>query len=214
VEGDFNRTNTSASRTFTGTATNFDFFGPPDNTSGVGGIPVGILAITDVTSERRVETDWSASARARLGWAKGHVLLYVTGGAAWTHVNAFANDTARTQFFGIEELGPIIFQPNANTNGIGILPGEIVVPLGAITDTNTAKADYTALGWTAGGGGEWAVTDMVSIGVEYRHNDYGGHTFNFASHGGPVFSGPMNVNLDGDQVTVRFNILLNSFFGR
>jgi outer membrane immunogenic protein len=189
LEGDFNRTQTSASQTFTGTATNFfDAEG---------------FAVTDVTAIRRVETNWSASARARLGWVNGHVLLYVTGGAAWTDINVFAQDTARTEFFAFNVIGPL-------TNGLGI-PGSS--SLGATSNSNFSKVDDVEIGWTAGGGGEWAINDMVSVGVEYRHSDFGDHTYHFADHGGPIFPGPMKVNLENDQVTVRFNILLSSFFG-
>ena len=190
LEGDFNRTQTSASQTFSGTDTNFfDLVG---------------FAVTDITAIRRVETDWSASARARFGWVNGHVLLYVTGGAAWTDINVFAHDTARTEFFEFTGFGVPL------TNGLGIPPAS---SLGAISNSNFSKVDDVRLGWTAGGGGEWAITDMVSVGVEYRHSDFGDHTYHFADHGGPIFPGPMKVNLENDQVTVRFNILLSHFFG-
>lgn len=204
LEGDFNRTSTSASQTFAGTETNFfSFINTSQGPSG------GLFAVTDVTSLRRAETDWTASARGRLGWANGHVLLYVTGGAAWAHINVFANDTARTEFFEFTEIGDIGI-PFTNTDG-----GPIVsFPIGATSNSNFAKVDKTILGWTGGGGGEWAVTDMVSIGVEYRHSDFGSHTYVFADNGGPIFPGPMTVDLENDQVTVRFNILLSHFFGR
>jgi outer membrane immunogenic protein len=194
LEGDFNRTHTSASQTFTGTATNsFDLEG---------------FAVTDVTAIRRAETDWSASARARLGWVNGHVLLYVTGGAAWTDINVFAHDTARTEFFEFTNIG-IPLTNGATTSGFPVGSSS----LGATSNSNFSKVDDVELGWTAGGGGEWAITDMVSVGVEYRHSDFGDHTYHFADHGGPIFPGPMKVNLENDQVTVRFNILLSSFFG-
>ena len=191
LEGDFNRTDTSRWVRFTGTQTNF--FGKGD------------FAVTDVDINRRADTDWTASARARLGWVKDHVLLYATGGAAFTHVNVFQNDTARTEFF------------TENFNGLGtsgFIPiGVTTSSLGAISDSNLNKVDDTVIGWTGGGGGEWAVNDMVSVGVEYRHSGFGDETYHFNPHGGPIFAGPMKVNLDSDQVTVRFNILLSHFFG-
>jgi opacity protein-like surface antigen len=206
VEGDFNRTSNSTTQTFTGTQTSSFFL----NTDGVGGTE--FVAVTDVTSIRRVETDWTASARARFGWASDHVLLYVTGGAAWTHLNVFANDTARTDFTLIES-GII---PAANTNGVIPIiggPGVTVIPLGATSDSNFAKTDDVVFGWTGGGGGEWAFNDKVSVGVEYRHSGYGDNTYHFSNNGSAVFSGPMKVGIDSDQVTIRFNVLISHFFG-
>jgi outer membrane immunogenic protein len=202
LEGDFNRTATSRSQTFLGTDTTF--FG--GTTSG-GLVPIGEFTVTDVTAIRRAEQDWNASARARLGWVNGHVLLYVTGGAAWTQINVFANDSARTEFFEPTFLG------SPDTNAVSQFPIFGTSSLGAISNSNFSKVDDVVLGWTVGGGGEWAITDTVSVGVEYRHSDFGDHTYHFADHGGPIFPGPMKVNLENDQVTVRFNILLSHFFG-
>ena len=199
LEGDFNRTATSRSQTFLGTETTF--FNPPRS-----GLVGEEFAVTDVTAFRRAEQDWNASARARLGWVNGHVLLYATGGAAWTHINVFANDSARTEFFEFTFIdgGPL-------TNGPVPIFGSS--SFGATSNSNFSKVDDVRLGWTAGGGGEWAITDTVSVGVEYRHSDFGDHTYHFADHGGPIFPGPMKVDLNNDQVTVRFNILLSHFFG-
>jgi outer membrane immunogenic protein len=191
VEGDFERTATSRSLSFTGTQTNFaDPFE---------------FAVTDITVIRKAETDWQASARARFGWANGHTLLYVTGGAAWAHLSVSADDTARTEFF------------EGNINGLGTSgPGGspiIFSSIGALSDSNFSKVDETILGWTGGGGGEYALNDMVTIGVEYRHSDFGSHTYTFADNGGPIFPGPMKVDLQSDQVLFRMNILLSHFFG-
>ncbi len=49
------------------------------------------------------------------------------------------------------------------------------------------------VGWVAGGGGEYALTDNVSLGVEFLHYDFGTD--------------------DSDVVRGRVNVKLNSFFG-
>lgn len=136
------------------------------------------------------------SARGRVGWANGHVLLYLTGGAAFAQVSAWANDSATTSFF-------------ANF----VNEGFEQILLGTATDTNVSRNSDILVGWTGGGGGEYAFNDMVSVGVEYRRSDFGDHTFGFAANGGPIFPGPTKIDLQTDQVTVRFNILLSSFFG-
>ena len=151
-------------------------------------------ATAHLTSTRRADIDWNASARGKLGWANGHVLLYATGGAAWANVNVWAIDVANTDIF---------FAP-------GNAPPQLI---GTATNSNTSKNDNIELGWTAGGGGELALNDMFSIGMEYRHSDYGDHTYQFSSNGGVITPGPTNVSLTNDMVVVKFNILLNHFFG-
>lgn len=210
LEGDFDRTGTNRSLTFTRSAQQMDFL--DDNNPGTSGFgsEESLEADTTLTATRRAEVEWMASARARLGWAKGHVLLYATGGGAFAQVSMRATDTAITQFF----FNQAIFE-NFNTSGPGI--GPVIfnhIPIGTANNIKTAEDSDILTGWTGGGGGEWAVTDMVSIGVEYRHTDLGSHTFHFADNSNVISQGPTKVTIESDQVTIRFNILLNSFFGR
>ena len=51
-----------------------------------------IGAETTLETERKATVDWMASARARIGYARGPVMLYVTGGGAWANVRTWAND--------------------------------------------------------------------------------------------------------------------------
>jgi outer membrane immunogenic protein len=56
-----------------------------------------------------------------------------------------------------------------------------------------ALQDFSDAGWVAGGGGEYALTDNVSVGVEYLHYDFDG---------------------DGsDVIRGRVNVKFNSLFG-
>ena len=75
------------------------------------------------------------------------------------------------------------------------------------------------IGWTAGGGAEWAVTNSVSIGIEGRYFDLGSETYNlgaFQGSSGRVWAASTEVDLKGWQVTGRINIktsdLLRMFF--
>ena len=140
---------------------------------------------TTLQTRRMIETNWQASARLRLGYAVNRVLLYVTGGAVLLESSARTTDIAQTDFF----TSPTTF---AFT----------------VTDTNTSNDDNLEIGWTAGGGAEWAFTNIASMGLEYRHNGVGDQTFNFDGHRGPIFPGSQKVNIDSDQVTFRVNILL------
>lgn len=223
VEGDFNRAATNASTSFEETQSFIQA------SEGDGNVPQGLFgadlhSTTDFESFRKAETNWTASARARLGYAKGPVMLYGTGGVAFAQVKVFAQDTARTNFF----VNTTSLPPGPSTpSGI---PVTITEDLGTVSNTNTDSDSDTLIGWTAGGGVEYALNDTVTIGLEYRHSDYGGETFHF-NHGsaspfptttgsgsssdeGFVFPGNMHVDMESDQVTFRVNILLNRFFGR
>ena len=106
VEGDFNRTSNKTNQTFTGTETS-SFF---TNTDGIG--QTEFVAVTDVTSIRRVETDWTASARARFGWASDRSSL-CNGRCGLDPRQCFC------QRHGTDRLHIInLVNPAANTRGI------------------------------------------------------------------------------------------------
>jgi outer membrane immunogenic protein len=165
---------------------------------------------TTLTAERRAETCWTASLRARLGYAIGPILFYGTAGVAFTEVTVTATETASTDFFEepfiiITDLeGPVL---NGASNGNFFI--------GNVTSTNLSKSssDDVEIGWTGGVGSAWAINKTVSLGVEYRHSDYGSRTYKFVSNEGVIFPGDTKVDLETDQVTLRVNILISSFFG-
>lgn len=74
----------------------------------------------------------------------------------------------------------------------------------------------TVSGWTGGGGAEWAITDATSIGVEYRHSDFGNETL----AGGSVSNGavggfsPVNIRtrFTDDAVTFNYNVRFGRIF--
>jgi outer membrane immunogenic protein len=148
------------------------------------------LAVTTLNTMRKVETSWSASLRGRIGYAHGPLMVYGTGGATWTDVQVWNTDTASTDF--------LLFGDTFEFSAF---------------DKNTNKDEKVVMGWTAGGGVEWALTRMVSMGLEYRHNWYGSDSYGFDAHQGPIFPGSTSVNLDGDQVTFRVNFLLGHIHG-
>lgn len=181
VEGDFERISTTAWETFT------DHRVIPQ-------VPFGNEeADIDFTATRKVETNWTASARARLGYACGPLLIYATGGVAFADVNVWAIDTATVNLIGFS--------------------GALGEPTVGTTDRNVARADEVQVGYTAGGGIEWAANHMLSIGIEGRHSDYGSHTYRFSSNNTFESPGPTRINLENDMVVVKFNLLLNHFFG-
>lgn len=187
VEGDWDRTSASRSETFSSSSV-----APADSVDA----PNDESATTDITATRQAQTEWMASARGRLGWAQGPVLLYATGGAAFAQVNVWANDTATTATF--------IQDPGSTAPGI--------IQAGSQTETNISRVDKIQMGWTAGGGVEWTMNDAVSVGLEYRHSDFGRETYHFSSHGNAIIPDPMRVSLESDQVAFKVNVLLCNFF--
>jgi outer membrane immunogenic protein len=144
-----------------------------------GAIPpfAGLFPVA-VTATSTDTVDWIASARARAGVVVAERgLLYVTGGAAFT--NAKVNTA-----FG-ETFGPLVIPP--------FLPP----PAGA-------SSSHGLVGWTLGGGVEWAFSKAWSLAAEYRHNDFGGQNYLLGTDvvGTPIMD---RVKFTTDQVTLRVN---------
>ena len=73
-----------------------------------------------------------------------------------------------------------------------------------------ASAGYSASGWTAGGGFEWAFTPNWSVFAEYDYLDFGTPTVNFTSAGTVV---PATFQLGVRQVVNVFMVGINARFG-
>lgn len=80
----------------------------------------------------RTKQDWLASIRARAGYAFDRLLIYGTGGVAFTQ---YKNDETFPQA--------------------------------------VSWGDSTRTGWTVGLGVEYAVTDHITAGVEWKYYDFG-----------------------------------------
>jgi opacity protein-like surface antigen len=211
IEGDFQGTSAGKSQLSSGfvetTAEGEDE--PPPPPPPPSGLFNDTFGETTLTAERKAESDWSASLRARFGYAVGHLLFYGTAGVAFTDVKVTATETASTDFFE-EIFTDELARPVLN----GGQPQPIGNFIGNVTSTNFSKSDDDVeIGWTGGVGSEWAVNKTVTLGVEYRHSDYGSRTYHFVSNEGVIFPGDTKVSLDTDQVTFRVNFLISNFFG-
>jgi outer membrane immunogenic protein len=103
-----------------------------------------------------VREDWDASIRARAGFlVMPNLLVFGTGGAAFTHVSATA--LCGTAF------------------PIGWCVG--IDPFFGIPQTSSA----TRVGWTVGGGLEYMIAPNWLIRAEYRYADYGSFSSTFFS---------------------------------
>lgn len=147
-------------------------------------------AQTNGTATREASTDWNASVRIRVGYTYDRWLFYLTGGPAFADVTGRADDVATTNFFMRN------------------------FPIGTLTSTNKSSESDVFSGWTAGAGADWRVTQLVSVGVEYRYSNFGGQTFVFDDHGGPLTSGPTGIESSSHQATVRVSVMLSDLFGK
>ena len=66
--------------------------------------------------------------------------------------------------------------------------------------------DVNYMGWVAGGGIEYAITDNVSIGVEYLHYDFGDEIFE-----DDAFD-PIETDFNVDVIRGRLNVKFDSLF--
>ena len=66
--------------------------------------------------------------------------------------------------------------------------------------------DANFMGWVAGGGIEYAITDNVSLGVEYLHYDFGDEIFE------PEGVDPIEADYNVDVIRGRLNVKFDSLF--
>ena len=172
-------------------------------------IPIffGTFADTSFAATRKAEMNWMGAVTAKLGYAHGPFLFYGIGGASWADVTVTSHDIASTDFVDVIFID---FRSDAPQ----LLPpiGEFF--LGNVTSVNRSRHNEVRTGWTAGGGIEIAFSRVVSLGLEYRHADFGDDHDSISPDGGPIFPGSSRLEIDTDQVTVKFNVNLSHFFGK
>jgi outer membrane immunogenic protein len=143
-----------------------------------------------LTANITLTRSWESSFRGRLGYAWDRLMIFGTGGVSFTRLQA------ATTFVAVTTLGP----------GLAPVPG-VPNPIGT-----TANSDsQTLTGATIGAGLEYALTNAVIVGGEYRFTHYGHKSFNLgATPAGPIpptLPGPASVGLDSQQVTARISYL-------
>ena len=104
--------------------------------------------------------NWFGTVRGRLGLAYSRSLFYVTGGFAYS---GNQNNQSITYF---------------NGGGAGAFPCGV----GCTFSTTTNDSN---IGWTAGGGVEYAFTDNISAKIEYLHVELGRRNAVFTSPSAP-----------------------------
>ena len=130
------------------------------------------------TLEASPRSTMLGSLRGRLGWSFDRALLYMTGGAA------FRNSTNSDSIY--------VYSSTSNTT---------------LLATYATNSDRNNVGWSLGGGLEWAFTNNVSLKIEYLHSqfDRGNNLFvtSTSSYNGYAFR---NDNSTDSIDVVRFGI--------
>ena len=117
------------------------------------------------------------------------------------------NKTPRAVGFALP-VAVTIFAP-PRWSAAGQLPWDQT--LLALRDMLTSYIVPAAIGLALSGGGVlYALTNNVSLGVDYKRVDWGDKTDHFSS-GGPVFPGNTNIGVSADQVTFQVNLMLWPF---
>jgi outer membrane immunogenic protein len=111
------------------------------------------------------ELPWFGTLRARLGWAWDRFMIYATGG--------LAGGEGRTDFAFTQNFVDV--PPTTSKSCFSTLapPPGTAVQCPTVAHVQDA---FLRAGWTAGGGVEWAVTNILSIKAEYLFMDFGSHT--------------------------------------
>ncbi|WP_455474305.1 outer membrane protein [Bartonella sp. B30(2025)] len=100
------------------------------------------------TNSFALKQKWAGAVRARIGFAAGRVLPYIAGGVSYTQLQD-------STFISV-------------TRGIS----NVVIASGELSDEKKSL-----VGYTLGGGIDFALTDSVIVRAEYRHSDYGKKKF-------------------------------------
>jgi opacity protein-like surface antigen len=169
-----------------------------------------VIADTEFRSMRNVETTWNGFLGGKVGFCWNGFLFYGEAGVAFTDVHFESRDKADTSFFrncieGCDGDLPTtggsvrrVVGPNQPQNNF----------IGEILSQKTHTQGDVLTGWYGGGGVDYLLTKIVSVGLEYKHVDWGNVTEHQMEGGGPVFPSNANLDVNADQVTFKVNILI------
>lgn len=121
---------------------------------------------TDFRVSRGNGDNWFGTVRGRLGFAFDRALVYATGGLAY---GGHAGGSSITQ------------------RDYGFIVGPSPYTWGSTTANLSSSGDDSSnVGWTLGGGAEWAFSNSMSLRLEYLHVDLGHRTRTYAALSAPV----------------------------
>jgi opacity protein-like surface antigen len=151
-------------------------------------------ALSDIafTGSRHAEQNWSGYAGVQAGFAWRRFLFYAMGGSAFSQIDLRTFDQAKTFFFG----------PSTN-----VLPGPKLFP--RQVDGERDSVNNVLTGWYVGGGTQYAFTDTLRAGLEFRHSDYGDRRYHIHhSSTEAVFPGANGVDVNNNEALFKVSIML------
>jgi opacity protein-like surface antigen len=141
--------------------------------------------------------------------------FYATGGAAFTDVRFESMQRADTAFFGFigDGQGLATTATDSRRAGRAVMQQQQGNFLGSILSQKNQTETNVLTGYYGGVGTEYKLTNNVSLALEYRHVDWGDKNGEFATspNGGPIFPTDNTLNLTGDQVAFKVNIMVAHF---
>lgn len=164
-------------------------------------MPATILtAASDVVLTRRFEGDWNASLSLKAGYAFGDMLVYASGGVAFSDGEVTATDSFAITpgpAAGGDDIGPIVGYPST---------------------TGTVTRSKSLTGWSLGAGVDYALSDTMVLGLSYRHTEFE-ETFDTSMTtpegaltgpgiGPSVTTGDDDLTLTDDRVSLRLTFKL------
>jgi outer membrane immunogenic protein len=136
---------------------------------------VGTPVASTFSSSTTVSSNWLYTLRPRVGWANGNQLLYLTAGLAVADFNF-----SQSILFG---------------------PPILLGPLGTLAGSSST----TVVGWTAGGGVEYALSWNWSIKAEYLYVSFPNHNTTQTFSTLPAATGTVAGNLTASIARAGFN---------
>lgn len=175
-----------------------------------------LMPASTIEVQRSLRAGRRWSVRARVGYTWDRLQVYATGGIAGAKLNVYGQDT----FINPGGAALPVTLPAPSTCCVTVVTQ-------AFSNITTGRTADERVGWTLGGGVEWALFDHVSFGVEYRHTDLGKRTYDVGTLdtriapiviSPPVGSvvtaaipakgilSPTTVSYSNDAVTARVNV--------
>jgi opacity protein-like surface antigen len=140
-------------------------------------------------------------------------MFYGQGGAAFSDLHVTNMQRADSAFFGSGgDGGPGISTPAGTSprNRRFVQPAQEENFIGEIVNSRNHSQGDVLTGWYGGGGVAFLLTNIVSVGVDFKHVEFGDQTEHLTTGHGPVFPGNTNIDLSGDQITFQVNFKIGS----
>ena len=141
-----------------------------------------------------------------------HWLFYATGGVAFAQIEVRQVDRAFTEFFFDDSAttsSPLVSRSNVSKSSAAAPAAPLGILEGSTDSRAVSSRGSVQDGWFAGGGVMFAFTDNMSVGLEYKHVEFGDETYRFKTQNG-IFPGQTPVDVSNDQILAKITFLLGS----